>query len=92
MGISLTVELTAGTEIHCACVEMIALAKKLDMPISAKFNDVSLYAFGSDDPVDIAYAYMHAQKSKEKIKFASARQGQVWREREKTASEVLGRD
>jgi hypothetical protein len=63
LGFTLKVEMIAGMSIQDAARDLVAMAKKLDCAVEARFNYVHVVAFPNDDAADLAAAYWHENET-----------------------------
>lgn len=70
--LSITVDVSAGTDIDNACKEAVALANHLRLSVWFKFNDVTCIARVGDDPEAIVKSWHKELTSKHQHKIATS--------------------
>lgn len=73
MSLILKLEAMAGDGIGDTCYEMVSIAKRLNLCVQVKFNDVTLMSYRGGCPEQLAREYADKVGSNDKYKYASTR-------------------
>lgn len=73
MSLILKLEPMAGDEVGPTCVDIVDVAKRLDMTVQVQFNDVKLISYGGGCAKELADGYTRQVGSTSKYKIATTR-------------------